>query len=631
MDVETNQSQTQVNPEQFKLEARERSTEILSGWAKLQGILISYEPLIRKRWMKKSKAQRTTILTKAYPEISKKHRPDIEAYCDESDAGIEGVTKGESLLLLLDTRGWNHPRCFEHADRQSIQLGITSRTILPVFLPHYTMSFAGETPETFGCLIPWHSWGLQTTENVEKGLATLPGMGLLTLEIQQKLVVFLVRLCETILHDLDMTSLTTLGTLPRDLSPPTEKSEWPSLAHLCAEAPYRLPTLLTFDRLKQLVDAKITSVEHYIWDIREDPAAFVDALMDEREHRYESVQDRLGATHFDLNTLKFWGQVIKSVIYEAQSDLILWNFLGKQLDLLAVLQEKYSAGIDPQKHLPADYLKAILKLRYCLDHTKGWLIFRVTAGVPCEPAYRSMFYRRAEYADNVPPEFSFQRRHGKSEDTNELLDIVNDIWSLKAIKTLGLYTVFDELDHFIEGHPKEKAKLSSWIMNRFSDLGILAHLINEVNNYFPWSLTFEVEEKKYTHDFAKDLANVEIPLKKFEDAIEAITASPRVIDLGTPTSGIFDYPCKQRRTKTTTEKMRKAEKSLDAFWQKIDHDLRKATGTSLRQRVQEICGGIRELERTPEWIEQPKAPKQAHRPNLLPSQNSAPIINPANS
>ena len=55
---------------EVRREARERAQELLSDWKKLRLIVERHEEVIRKRWIKKTKKQRTAILLEAWPNMS---------------------------------------------------------------------------------------------------------------------------------------------------------------------------------------------------------------------------------------------------------------------------------------------------------------------------------------------------------------------------------------------------------------------------------------------------------------------------------------------------------------------------------------------------------------------------------
>lgn len=58
-------------------EAPRYAGRILKKWILLKACLNRFEPIIRKRWAKKTDKQRREILLTAWPEIPKHHRPDF--------------------------------------------------------------------------------------------------------------------------------------------------------------------------------------------------------------------------------------------------------------------------------------------------------------------------------------------------------------------------------------------------------------------------------------------------------------------------------------------------------------------------------------------------------------------------
>ncbi|KAK5627740.1 hypothetical protein RRF57_003455 [Xylaria bambusicola] len=71
------------------------------------------------------------------------------------------------------------------------------------------------------------------------------------------------------------------------------------------------------------------------------------------------------------------------------------------------------------------------------------------------------------------------------------------------------------------------------------------------------------------------------------------------MSLGIPTDGRFKYPAEKRRSESTVNAMRKAERALDKFWTEMQRDLEKSGAMTPRLRNT----FIRSVERTPEWVE----------------------------
>ena len=225
--------------------------------------------------------------------MSPTHRPDYEAMRKENpaviravgtsfreaymwpDINIEDLVKGKTLLLLLNSRGRNTPKTFAHSDFDAMRVGHVSGACMPAFLNLHTMLLEGETVETYGRIVSWDD-DEEAMMKTFNGLGFLPGAGVQVLEIQQKLLAFLLTCCYSILHDMDMSTMISEATIRPEPSPLSDGADYPTLATIAAEAPYRLPGRLDFNRLKSLVNAKRASVEDHVRGLREDPGYFAD-------------------------------------------------------------------------------------------------------------------------------------------------------------------------------------------------------------------------------------------------------------------------------------------------------------------------------------------------------------------
>jgi hypothetical protein len=68
--------------------------------------------------------------------------------------------------------------------------------------------------------------------------------------------------------------------------------------------------------------------------------------------------------------------------------------------------------------------------------------------------------------------------------------LLTSLWNEKQRFLLGLPSLVDEFEHTIQD-PKEKAYLSAYIQNQFSDLGVLARSLHELDIYQPWAEGFD--------------------------------------------------------------------------------------------------------------------------------------------
>ena len=237
--------------------------------------------------------------------------PHRDAYL-YSYVNIEDLVQGKSLLIFLHSRGHNLPEAFANSDLVAAHLGIVRQAIIRPFLNEYTMFLHGRTtPETYGQIVAWTA-DSEAFECMIDGRGKQPGEGLLIMEIQKKVLEFLVKCCHSILGDMSPEGLTGKNVpLEADPGPVlTDPTAWPSLAAMSAEAPYRVPASVDFQRLEAIIDGKASAAKDHIWALREDPGYFAAFVAELSVHRLERVLDENGRRHPDLDTSRFLDHVI---------------------------------------------------------------------------------------------------------------------------------------------------------------------------------------------------------------------------------------------------------------------------------------------------------------------------------
>lgn len=600
-------------------EARERSTNVLADWKKLGQILERHEAVLCKRWMKKTKSSRISIIIGAWPKMSPKHRPDYEAFMREGSLAktrptkfreaylwpymnVEDLVKGKSLLLLINSRGWHTPSKFTHMDYEATRLGRVCGAVRLAFLNLHSLLLDGEIVETYGRLVSWD----EDEEAMMKTFSQLnfqPGEGLLILEIQQRIMRFLVDCCQGILHDFPPNSLLEAPT-KSERQFFRESLEWPTLANIAAEAPYRLPASVDFIRLKNLVEGKLTDAEDHIRFLREDPGYFAEAIMEWSEHRQEKLLDTNGNVHPVLGKPLFWERVIRNVLSHAYGLLVAWDNVSQQLDHLAALQSKYSNVINPQRQLPKEYLEALLTFRYSLSQMKKAPVLCLKTGLVASPPFRSRAVREPQMPGTTMIKVKMTRN-----EKDQLWWLFESLWTERQMFLLDFPTLMDEIETIIQNDPKEKAMLSSWVARVFSDLGLIARIHHELDIYQPWAAEFDHEWVEYKKEIEKDHSRRWAKLSEIDDGLKDVALTRSLPVFGTPENGRFYYPSDKKRNKQTTEAMQKAEGNLDAFWENVDKHYQRKVGASLDEAVEHIFKEKHQFERTPDWIEPLKQPK----------------------
>ena len=162
-----------LDAQTVKRGAAEHVRKIFEHWSLLKHILERYEPILRKRWGKKSGEQRKKMLLSAWPNMPTAHRPDFQALQRESTAqrrggtkvrdeflfpylNLEDLLKTKPLLLLLNSRAYNAPCVSAPTELKTAHLSPVSQAVVPGYLSGYTMLLAGQTTkDTYGRLLSW--------------------------------------------------------------------------------------------------------------------------------------------------------------------------------------------------------------------------------------------------------------------------------------------------------------------------------------------------------------------------------------------------------------------------------------------------------------------------------------------
>jgi hypothetical protein len=126
----------------------------------------------------------------------------------------------------------------------------------------------------------------------------VPHSGLLVLEAQERVLSFLVDCAKLLLHNFTEDSMLLSPHSPFESTVAAKtKTGYSSWATIAAEAPYRRPANLDFDRISSLLAAKHDEAADHLWSLREDPSYFETHILESKEHRRELITDCYGRQH----------------------------------------------------------------------------------------------------------------------------------------------------------------------------------------------------------------------------------------------------------------------------------------------------------------------------------------------
>jgi hypothetical protein len=623
-----------IYPDEIQKEARQRSDRIFDDWKLLRAILDRHEPTIYKRWSKKTRNQRTEVLLAAWPKMAATHRPDFVALGmedeDQRESGrtklrdsymwpyinLEDLTKPKILPLFLQARARNTPDVFAMTDTDAARLGYVTKAITQGFLSFdHTMMFTNRTtPATYGELIPWDE-NKDALGWLKSGRGVVAGEGLMILEIQEGIYRFLADCCKRIMHDVLAENLTSdRYPIQPPVSLPKDTADgFASLAVMAAEAPYRAPSSMDLQRLKSLIEAKKSAAEDHIWALREDPGYFRDTLLENKEHRQETLKDTKGGDHpvfADGTEEILWRRVLNEVVTGAHVALERWSELLKQVQDLRRLQVKHEKKISLENGLPEEYLNALLKFHYFLDLCTAEPKRQLHLCAMASPPLRYLYARLPPVPRTTTKIDTIQKPNVKLDKTEtELVWLLRTLWENRQnLFYCGLTNIMDELERLQQSQLKARAMISPYIAEVISNLAVLSEALRQLNMFQPWARTFPNlldERKDAIHKHWVEWTG------RCDLTQGALAGSNqmKIVQLGTPEGRKFYYPVDKRRTKENVEAMRAAEHNLDKVWMAVDKNLRSRNLNN--SALQHLLSQSKILERTPEWMGLNKDAKQS--------------------
>ncbi|KLO86955.1 uncharacterized protein LW93_12812 [Fusarium fujikuroi] len=288
--------------DEVEIESKRRGKSIYQNYGILGRILERHEETIQKRWLKKNRKQRLDVLLTAWPDMPPTHRPfyDIWRQVDtdpelkvKQHSSIlwpyinkESLGKPTPFLLLLNSRGRHPPPLFLNKDNQYINRAILAYMVVskPFLTDGMNMLLRGVPEDDYGMVKKFpeatpgvwlhlsnkdYAWSTTTLYGKEWPVSQFPtSSGIVILEIQERLMDFLVKCCYRTLHEIEPHNLFS------DVYPVQPEPELPSttqtgglhtsLLEITFEAPYRVPTRLNFANLEKLFAARATAAEDHI-------------------------------------------------------------------------------------------------------------------------------------------------------------------------------------------------------------------------------------------------------------------------------------------------------------------------------------------------------------------------------
>ena len=593
--------------------------EIFNNLSRLRDLLDRHETALQRRWSKKTNAQRKKLLLSAWPDMAEHHCPDLRIVWKEKDPAkydnvkyrygfmhpqinLEDLTKTKPLLLMFDARSRHSPATFAKSDWNSMEVGKSLQVIKPVVLLGWVMLLRADS---YGSLHPHHE---NSRHGLEDDSSFLPGIGTIILEVQQRLMRFLVTCGNLILHDIlfNPELLQQLQSAPPSANIATLADTGtvdlrPSLDMVIQEAPYRVPDRFDFARLQNYVHARRAEAEDHLWALREDPAYFAETVqvVSEQKNEWLRAEAALPESWSSRKTSRFYEEVLRCALFFAYTEASRTTDMCRHFDQLFNVRHKYGVLMEKIERPPKDYEHAIALLERQLQEVILGTGMNLKMAVCASPQLRGYFVPKPE----VPGEDSWILRVTcKNIPSNDyflwiIRQLVNPIPSLYLNGNL-----LHELQRIMQSDPKQKQRLTFWTAYNVSSLALAYELRRQMyltrprpNN--PNAIDDRVPDTVIAADFKERIEPIcligNILIEAREDSAFANMCLPLTK---------FYYPSDKRQTAATTEAMRKAESHLDSFWVSVDNYFASKIDITLIGLVEDKIT-FRELHRTNQWTE----------------------------
>jgi hypothetical protein len=124
-------------------------------------------------------------------------------------------------------------------------------------------------------------------------------------------------------------------------------------------------------------------------------------------------------------------------------------------------------------------------------------------------------------------------------------------------------------------------------MQHLGGLSVISECLHQFQLYQPWAKQVERAIKKRQMSLLEDYTEM---LRPFAPIINLKFYQTRLVTLGNPRNGEFNYPIHKCRSKTNINIMRAAEDALDAFWKAADTHRKTRTGNIPHMLIKDILG-----------------------------------------
>ncbi|QDS69706.1 hypothetical protein FKW77_009812 [Venturia effusa] len=551
--------------DEINSQVRGYSETIMSSWKHVQEFCLAGGDIIERRWKKKSRKARKSFLLQAFPEMPKEHNPGFRAllemdrkspndFCDQDTIlwpflNLEDLSRPKPLLLLLNSRGRNHPEVFVANDAELLIFGDAIDLLQKIYLPGYEIQLRSRIDErSYAVLEPIH--GARISEGLSSDYA---GSG----------------------HQI-------------------------SFAEVAMEAAYQAPTSVDLSTLQALVRSQLEAAQDHAWDLRQDPAYFSEVITEVMTHN----EDYGHSTDLPKNIERDPEFVVSIGLMDCYVNVALWEEVDTLLHAVIVLREMLDPNIanKPSSEWPEHYVQAIFELGGSVIGNSLSLRRKLRHEVYYSPSLRHLWEEtdaRGLREKDVP--FLVPKR-ANTKDYFPLLIAVLTTWKIHYV--YPLHQITEQIGRLLETNTSLSQKITRLVGDRLSNIQVLEEVMRQLRQYCP---ELYCSGRACMRPDAHE--NTSLVMReggsRGEDswAICCAISFGNQLDQFAPRNGQFHYPADKPRSRQRVEQIQRAERRLDLLWSKIDESIGKTLNVeSIGEKMPAMDFSDRTLQRTPDWV-----------------------------
>ncbi|KAJ9143999.1 hypothetical protein NKR19_g6589 [Coniochaeta hoffmannii] len=507
---------------------------IYQDWEYLGKIVRRYEAELRERWLAdkalNAENKRQELLRCVCPDMPEQYiagfpykagvmvddrfrrayQPENKSYMGSMMNQEDLARRANALMLLINSRGRNHPSAHVMTDLQSAKDGIDIGWLRQKdWRPHSQRclcTVAVSSQQNYRRPYFWDrthpgdymkaSWSLVAREHLG------PRDAAAMFQVQTRLYRFLVDIAREILgltaEELKASLDSLMPDAPEPPPVPSEQEEydWSSLPVRVSEGIYRVPEgTPDLDYLQSIVGSKHREAQNHLWALRDDPNYFQATRSQCEEHTKHKLHERHLTAKERFHTAQ---SSVANAITEAMVDMEFWASLDKRIATLRRVKRRYpsvSHSFSLSSAPPLEYTNAfgILYHHLLLQFAKRavWMDEHMPPSPECRRYFDLVTVEEVENGRKVPVERMIPRSKVNPNILRALAvlgayrdytapdgDYERDVEEKLLWQGPAAQAVRDELDHVYAAQPEI---FSSRIAREISSLTVLSECIRQLD------------------------------------------------------------------------------------------------------------------------------------------------------